>query len=305
MSSCKVPGHCDEYSGLLIDGDSCCGESFEASIFSWFDTGSSAAGIFNWVETRAALWLGLGHHTEMSFSMSATNSGVDWIQISGRTSDRQSRSRKRDRHDHESPGPCFRFPTPRSLEASEEVIVTQTDPTEAHTPPRFREVGGVTCSRWKGVRRHLPLRLVWLGRGGLAAEAIGAFFSGLGVCCRKNSWLERSLRSLTEVLTPPRGKQEPEGHPLPLGLLLGREDGNWSGVSVLQLLGSLHHRSAANPCPRAEALSSCPNTSPNGTTLGACVRAGGFEPPITAPKAAALPLGYALERCILGRNVGG
>ena len=83
LAPCKVPENYDEYFGLLIDGDSCCGGSFEASIFSWFDTGSSAAGIFDWVETRAALWVGVGHNTELSFSMSVANSGAHWIQIGG------------------------------------------------------------------------------------------------------------------------------------------------------------------------------------------------------------------------------
>lgn len=84
LSSCKAPANYDEYFGLLIDGDSCCGGSFEASVFSWFDTGSSTAAIFDWVETRASVWLGVGYNTELSFSMSLTDSGVDWIQIGGR-----------------------------------------------------------------------------------------------------------------------------------------------------------------------------------------------------------------------------
>lgn len=79
LAPCKVPSNYDEYFGLIIGGDSCCGESYEVSVFSWFDTGSQTAGIFDWVETRASLRTALAPNTSLTFSMSATTSGIDWI----------------------------------------------------------------------------------------------------------------------------------------------------------------------------------------------------------------------------------
>jgi hypothetical protein len=85
LTPCKVPDNYDEYFGLIVDGESCCGASYDVSVFSWFDSGSTTAGVFDWVETRVALRIGLTTSTDFEFSMSLTSAGVNWFRIGGTT----------------------------------------------------------------------------------------------------------------------------------------------------------------------------------------------------------------------------
>jgi len=79
LAPCKVPRNYDEYFGVLIDGDACCGESYHASLFSWFDTGSETAGIFDWVETRVDIRTGLSANVAVTVGVSVTTSGIQWF----------------------------------------------------------------------------------------------------------------------------------------------------------------------------------------------------------------------------------
>jgi len=79
-SECKVPSGYDEYFGLLIDGDACCGGSYDFSAFAWFDTGNSS-GIFDWIETRANLRIGIGSNAALTYGMSVTVDGLQWTRL--------------------------------------------------------------------------------------------------------------------------------------------------------------------------------------------------------------------------------
>lgn len=76
--ACAVTEGYDEFIGILVDGAACCGGSYLFSAFAWFDTGSSS-GIFDWVETRINLRVDLGPSADVSFGLSVTTSGVNWI----------------------------------------------------------------------------------------------------------------------------------------------------------------------------------------------------------------------------------
>lgn len=77
---CAVTTGYDEYLGLEVAGDSCCGGSYRFSAFTWFDTGNST-GLFDWVETRLNLSVGLGSNTSISFGMSVKQTGTSWCQL--------------------------------------------------------------------------------------------------------------------------------------------------------------------------------------------------------------------------------
>ena len=77
---CAVPSTHDEYFGLEIDGDACCGGSYYMSAYSWFDTGDSD-GLFDWIETRAEFEVGIGSNLTFSFGLSVTQEGADWIEL--------------------------------------------------------------------------------------------------------------------------------------------------------------------------------------------------------------------------------
>jgi len=77
---CKVPQGYDEFFGVEIDGDSCCGGNFDASMFSWFDTGNST-GIFDWKETRVDLEVGIGSNAILMTSIRLDNDGLHWVKL--------------------------------------------------------------------------------------------------------------------------------------------------------------------------------------------------------------------------------
>ncbi len=79
----------NEYFGLIIDGDACCGGKYDASLFAWFNTGqggthAGSSGLFDWAETRASMRLGIGSQFTASFALSVKTSGVNWIRVGGR-----------------------------------------------------------------------------------------------------------------------------------------------------------------------------------------------------------------------------
>lgn len=80
LNPCKVPDGYDEYFGLEVRGDACCGGEYGLSTFVWFDTGKSA-GIFDWVETRVILRTALSANLDLRFGMSVTEAGAGWIGV--------------------------------------------------------------------------------------------------------------------------------------------------------------------------------------------------------------------------------
>jgi hypothetical protein len=85
---CESMNFYNEYFGLIIDGDSCCGGGFALSIFTWFDDGdiytedgADAAGIFDWEETRIEGYFDIGVNTALTGSLSVVNEGLNWMQF--------------------------------------------------------------------------------------------------------------------------------------------------------------------------------------------------------------------------------
>jgi hypothetical protein len=70
----------DEFFGVEIDGDSCCGGSFKVGIYNFFDVGA-ATGIFDWQETLASVSLGIGSNTTLYFGVSYLNTGLNWFDV--------------------------------------------------------------------------------------------------------------------------------------------------------------------------------------------------------------------------------
>jgi hypothetical protein len=50
------------------------------SAYSWFDTGDSDS-LFDWIETRAKLEVGIGSNLTLSFGLSVTQAGANWIEL--------------------------------------------------------------------------------------------------------------------------------------------------------------------------------------------------------------------------------
>jgi|YelNatPaOPRAMG01_1025707.scaffolds.fasta_scaffold28624_2 hypothetical protein len=80
VPACAVTEGYDEFIGIKVDGAACCGGSYVFSAFAWFDTGNSS-GIFDWVESRFNLQVGLGSSVDVSFGLSVTTSGVNWVRL--------------------------------------------------------------------------------------------------------------------------------------------------------------------------------------------------------------------------------
>ncbi|MCX6094429.1 MAG: hypothetical protein NTY63_06385 [Candidatus Bipolaricaulota bacterium] len=80
LDPCKVPDGYDEFFGVEIEGDACCGGEYGLSAFVWFDTGDST-GIFDWVETRVMFRTAIGPNTDLRLGMSVTQSGGNWIGV--------------------------------------------------------------------------------------------------------------------------------------------------------------------------------------------------------------------------------
>jgi len=78
LTPCKVPAGYDEFFGVEVLGDACCGGDYGLSVFAWFDTGKST-GIFDWVETRVMFRTAISPHADLRFGMSVTESGGNWV----------------------------------------------------------------------------------------------------------------------------------------------------------------------------------------------------------------------------------
>jgi len=77
---CKVPQGYDEFVGVEIDGDSCCGGNFNASAFYWFDTGNSI-GVFDLEELRVSLEVGIGSNSSVLVGAGLRNTGLSWLKL--------------------------------------------------------------------------------------------------------------------------------------------------------------------------------------------------------------------------------
>lgn len=72
----------DEYYAVLIDGDACCGGAFSVEVFNWFDTTLAATSFMDWVQTRAALKIGLGANTTLGFKVRLGLAGLQRVDVS-------------------------------------------------------------------------------------------------------------------------------------------------------------------------------------------------------------------------------
>jgi len=68
----------DEFFGVEVDGDSCCGGAFSAGVYNFFDVGAplSSGGIFDWQETLVNLEFGIASNLTIRLSL-----GVDTVDI--------------------------------------------------------------------------------------------------------------------------------------------------------------------------------------------------------------------------------
>lgn len=80
VPACAVTSGYDEFVGIRVDGEACCGGSYIFSAFAWFDTGNSS-GLFDWVETRIGLQVGLGPNTDVAVGLSVKTTGVSWVRF--------------------------------------------------------------------------------------------------------------------------------------------------------------------------------------------------------------------------------
>jgi len=80
LPSCVVTEGYDEYFGLLVTGDSCCGGAYKFTTFAWFDTGNST-GLFDWAETRVKLSVGVASNTTINFDISVTQGRASWFRL--------------------------------------------------------------------------------------------------------------------------------------------------------------------------------------------------------------------------------
>ena len=77
---CVSSAEYDEYFGIEVDGDACCGGPFDGWVYNWFDTGDGT-GIFDWEETVCNLKIGIGSNVTLLFKISLTNSGLNWSKV--------------------------------------------------------------------------------------------------------------------------------------------------------------------------------------------------------------------------------
>lgn len=66
----KVSGnYADEFFGVTVTGDSCCGGSFSAGVFNFFDAGGSGSGIFDWILTVITLDYGIASNLSVNMGL--------------------------------------------------------------------------------------------------------------------------------------------------------------------------------------------------------------------------------------------
>jgi hypothetical protein len=79
--SCVYNDDYDEYFGVEIDGDSCCGGSFKVGIYNFFDIDIAGTALFDWAETLASVSLGIGSNTTLYFGVSYLSAGLNWFDV--------------------------------------------------------------------------------------------------------------------------------------------------------------------------------------------------------------------------------
>jgi len=84
-NECKVPRGYDEYLGLQIGADTCCGGESNASVFWWFDTGDSV-GLFDVEEVRASVEAGIGSNLTLMGGVGFKGTGPSWLRFGGTVS---------------------------------------------------------------------------------------------------------------------------------------------------------------------------------------------------------------------------
>ncbi|MFC2077511.1 hypothetical protein ACFLTM_01705 [Candidatus Bipolaricaulota bacterium] len=72
----------DEFIGIWIDGDSCCGGSFDIGLISFFQT-ADTGNLFDWQETVATLGADIGTNVSITLQMSLETDGLQWLKICG------------------------------------------------------------------------------------------------------------------------------------------------------------------------------------------------------------------------------
>jgi len=72
----------DEFFGIWIDGDSCCGGAFNVGLISFFDTSQTGV-LFDWAETVATFGIGVGTNVTVELSLSVKADGLQWFKICG------------------------------------------------------------------------------------------------------------------------------------------------------------------------------------------------------------------------------
>jgi len=83
-SQCYYNVAYDEFIGLWIDGDSCCGGAYDVYVINFFDYSDPIADtIFEWEETVAGIDVGIGTNVSLSIDMSLTTDGLNWFKICG------------------------------------------------------------------------------------------------------------------------------------------------------------------------------------------------------------------------------
>jgi len=76
-----VPDY-DEFFGIWIDGDSCCGGAYDVFVINFLDI-DDTDNLFDWQETVAGLEVGIGPSVSLGISMSLTTDGLQWFKICG------------------------------------------------------------------------------------------------------------------------------------------------------------------------------------------------------------------------------
>lgn len=80
--ACWVAG-ADEYFGVEIDGDSCCGGAFDASFFVFFDAGeaTAATGIFDWLKFYGDVSVDIGTNVALSLGIETSPDQIDLVKF--------------------------------------------------------------------------------------------------------------------------------------------------------------------------------------------------------------------------------
>jgi len=78
-STCIYNGAYDEFFGIFVDGDACCGGAFKASVVSFFNTALQGTSIFDWAEILAQVNIGVGSNTKFGVGGSFTNTGLNTL----------------------------------------------------------------------------------------------------------------------------------------------------------------------------------------------------------------------------------